>query len=120
MTQPLDERIDEILAVYGGALLRGAEASYNLAISHVPIKPSSVDAILSNTVRSKENAKAAIKALLVEARLDELGRAAPHQVALYFEINTSELNSHWYLAYCKDRRVLLQPKDTNNERTGDA
>jgi hypothetical protein len=44
----------------------------------------------------------------VAARLDELGKAAPHQVALYFEINQNELNKSWYLDYCVQRRHELE------------
>lgn len=42
------------------------------------------------------------------ARLDEVARAAPHQVSHYFEIPQSELNASWYLDYCKYRHDELQ------------
>jgi hypothetical protein len=62
--------------------------------------------------RLRLNAKADIEAYCqrreVAARVDELGRAAPHQVAQYFEIPSSELNSSWYLSYCLNRRDELE------------
>lgn len=61
-------------------------------------------------------AKASITALLErkerEARLDELGRAAPHQVSHYFEIAESELNASWYLEYCVARREQLNQSNS--------
>jgi hypothetical protein len=46
---------------------------------------------------------AAYDTAVVAARRDELIRAAPHQVAHYFEIPQSELNAKWYLEYVRYR-----------------
>lgn len=54
--------------------------------------------------------------LLIDERIDEVGRSAPHQVAQHFSISPSELNSSWYLDYCKYRRDTLTQQKTKETK----
>lgn len=70
----------------------------------------------------KQEAESAITQMLTEARLTEVPRYAPFNVAKYFGIKTTELNHSWYLPFCHDRedelkRELAALKEQDNLST---
>lgn len=94
---------------------RIAEWLEEMAIDHKPGSTQGRQA--SARFYIKDTAKMLAQLFLEElakrekaARIDEVGRAAPHQMARYFEVPQSKLNQSWMLEYAKQRINELEGK----------
>ena len=98
-------------SVRGNCIHPDCDYGYVLIDSPTTLEGKIDNILFDHRHTSKNSLKEQIRELVKEERRDELIKAAPHQVANFFEVKASDLNASWYLEYVRLRDQLLEMGD---------